>query len=260
MSVFLQGCNLRCRYCHNPETQGVCTTCGVCVPACPGHALSLEGGRLQVQHLLCQACDRCLEACPAQASPRTFQLTPQELLAKARSLEPFLDGLTFSGGECTLQGEFLLEASRLLKQATRLSVLLDTNGFMEEGLLEALAGEADGFLFDLKAMDAETHLRLTGASNIPILRNLARAALWGKVAEVRAVVVPRFTDSPTEIRAIAQFVKGLASGIPLRLTPFRPLGVRGIEHHWPAVDLARFEELTGIARGILGPERVKARF
>jgi pyruvate formate lyase activating enzyme len=198
-----------------------------------------------------------MEACPAWTSPRTFHLTPPELLERVLPMEPFLDGLTFSGGECTLQEAFLREASRLLKQETRLTVLVDTNGFMDGDVLERLAQEVDGFLFDLKAMEVGTHLRLTGEGNAAILRNLTRAAALGKVLEVRTVVVPGFTDTEAEIRAIARFVRELSMSIPMRLTPFRPHGVRGVERDWPQMDPDRFEVLCDLARTTLGPERVK---
>jgi pyruvate formate lyase activating enzyme len=258
MAVFLQGCNLHCRYCHNPETQGLCVACGACIPACPGGALSLDRGSLRFEASRCQACDRCIEACPASASPRTFPLTPRQLRERVRSAEPFLDGLTFSGGECTLQGAFLLDATRLLKRETPLSVLLDTNGSMGGDLLEALAKATDGFLFDLKAVDDDLHFRLTGAGNVPILRNLIRAARLGKVVEVRTIVVPGYTDTETEIHTIAQFVKDLAPDIPLRLTPFRPHGVRQNGLAWPAMDPADLKRLIGIAQGILGKDRLRA--
>lgn len=258
MAIFLQGCNLHCRYCHNPETQGICTACGTCIPVCPAKALSLEAGKLRFQESLCQACDRCLDTCPAWSTPHTFLLSPAELIERAKSIEPFLDGLTFSGGECTLQPDFLLEATRRLKGETGLSVLLDTNGLMDGEVLEALLPEVDGLLFDLKAMDADTHLHLTGEDNAIILRNLDHAARMGKVVEVRTVVVPGFTDSEAEIDAIARFVKTLASPVPLRLTPFRAQGVRDGGRPWPIVEPARFKDLRNLANLVLGMGSIHA--
>ena len=46
-AVFLQGCNINCKYCHNPETRGLCQNCGVCVEQCPEGALSAEGGHVR---------------------------------------------------------------------------------------------------------------------------------------------------------------------------------------------------------------------
>ncbi len=46
-AVFLQGCNIDCRYCHNPETRGFCRNCGVCADSCPAGALSMEDGKIR---------------------------------------------------------------------------------------------------------------------------------------------------------------------------------------------------------------------
>ena len=41
-AVFLQGCNINCKYCHNPETRKLCVQCGTCVKQCPAGALSFD--------------------------------------------------------------------------------------------------------------------------------------------------------------------------------------------------------------------------
>ncbi len=254
MVVFLQGCNLRCSYCHNPETQALCDACGACLPSCPQGALALEEGQIRHHATLCRACDRCLQACPRGSSPRCTHLTVDELLGRVRAEAPFLDGITFSGGECSLQGDFVIEAAQRIKGETGLGVLADTNGEMDPGTLEALALATDGFLFDVKAWDPALHEELTGRENARILANLRRAAQHGKVREVRTVVVPGFTDTEAEITAIARLVASLGPDVPWRLSPLRLQGVRTPGLAEPAPE--RFQALARLARTELGDARV----
>ena len=253
MTFFLQGCNLRCLHCHNPETWQTCTACAQCLPACAAGALGLDHGRIRHDPGRCLECDRCLEACPSHASPRCRVLDLDQAMAAARAWAPYLDGITFSGGECTLQWEFLLAIIPRLQSELGLTVLLDTNGEMAPAVLEGLLGVADGFLFDVKTLDPAAHLALTGVANAGILANLRRAAAARKVVEVRTVLIPGLTDDPALVLAVARLVADLGPAVSLRLTPFRPQGVRGVLAEVPELSPERFEALCAPARVLLGP-------
>ena len=252
--VFMQGCDLSCGHCHNPETWRACAGCGQCLP-CPEGALEAAQGGLRHHPGRCRSCDRCLDACPNHASPRAQVLTMEQLLEQVRPWIPYLDGITFSGGECTLQWEFLLACAPRLRELG-LPVLLDTNGNMPPAVLEALLPEVDGLLFDVKALDPQAHRDLTGCGNERILANLARAAGAGKVAEVRTVLIPGVTDEPETVLAVARLVASLGADLPLRLSPFRPQGARGPWAQVAALAPERFRELCDGAEAVLG-ERLK---
>src|SRR5699024_12707904 len=99
-AIFMQGCQFNCRYCHNPETINHCISCGVCVPECPAGALSFIGNKVPWDPDKCIHCDHCIEICPHGSSPKILQWTPERTIEEIVKNKPFIQGITFSGGEC----------------------------------------------------------------------------------------------------------------------------------------------------------------
>jgi len=252
MAFFLQGCNMRCLYCHNPETQRLCSSCGECVKTCPAGALSLVEGTVRYDRARCIKCDKCLDVCPNFSSPKCTQTDDKSLVRLVKKNRDFIDGITFSGGECSLQSAFVCDVFRAVKAECDITCFIDTNGFMGHCALKELCEVTDGFMFDLKAFDEEKHKELTGLSNTPVLNNLSYVSSKGLLYEIRTVIVKGFTDDADEIRRIAEYVKELNGYTMLRLIPFRPFGVKGEMRDRGACSSETVAGLHRLAAEILG--------
>lgn len=226
-AVFLNKCNMRCLYCHNPETQIECVHCGFCVGYCNFDALIEHSRRIIWKKEFCTDCGVCDAMCPRKATPRTEEVDIADLAKEILRNARFLSGVTLSGGECTLQAEGLIELSRLIKQNSDLTVFLDTNGLIDDGILDKLIPEVDGFLLDVKCMDEKKHIELTGTSNSQVLKNLNKIAASGKLIEVRVVLFKDYSDDVDEVRSIALACRDAGFQGTFILIPFRSEGVRG---------------------------------
>lgn len=256
MALFLQGCNMRCLYCHNPETQRMCNHCGLCVQTCPTGALSFAGSTVRHDPARCVRCDKCLNVCPNFSSPKCTVIDDKSLVERIMKNRDFLDGITFSGGECTLQYNFIVDVFRALKRETQLTCFVDTNGFLESSALQKLSEVTDGFMFDLKAFDGKKHEELTGLDNELVFRNLGYVSAKGLLYEIRTVIIEGFTDEREEIKRIAAYVRDLNDYTVLRLIPFRPLGVRSRLRNLSACSRETAAELHRAASGLLGDRAV----
>lgn len=240
-TVFFKGCNLKCKWCHNPESQkfqpqllfykNKCTGCGKCAEVCPHHLQK------------CDLCGKCELYCPNDARKVCGKSrTAEELLKEVAKDKVFYDtsggGVTFSGGECMLQPEVLLELLQLCKE-NGIQTAVDTAGCVAWEYFERIMPYTDLFLYDMKCFSEELHIQGTGVSNKLILENLKRlsAEFAGDII-VRIPVIGGFNDGEEEIHAMAKFLKALKIK-EVELLPYHKMG----EHKYEAADM-KFTEYT----------------
>lgn len=154
-------------------------------------------------------------------------MTPRQVMEEVSRNQPFIRGITVSGGECTRQRDFLVEFLTLAGQAG-LDTLLDSNGSYDFSADPELMSVTGGVMLDVKAWDPAEHQRVTGQDNRQVLANLSWLAQAGKLEEVRTVVVPELFDAEQTVREVCRVV---APHIAKRNTRYkiicyRPFGVR----------------------------------
>lgn len=223
-AIFLQGCNFNCRYCHNPETINYCTNCGECVGVCPVGALAAGGGVVSWNPLLCVGCDACIAKCRNNSSPKTERLTAAEAYDSIRVNIPFVNGITISGGECTLQHGFAEELAELVHQAGK-TVYIDSNGYIPFETMPRLTELMDCAMLDVKSVDETEHRMLTGKSVNPVLENVEYLAQLGKLFEIRTVIIPQLLDNERNVSVASRLIAPYKN-IRYKLIKYRQNGVR----------------------------------
>ena len=251
-TVFLKGCPLKCVWCHNPEAisfrpqlayyANKCIHCGECVAVCPTQAHKLADTGHLFDHALCTACGKCAQVCLGSALTLYGKaVTVQELLPLLLEDRDFYEasdgGVTLSGGECLCQADFCAELLQVLKQEG-IHTAIDTCGFVPQSALDKVSPYTDIFLYDVKAIDEDVHIRCTGQSNKQILDNLQHLDACGKAIEIRIPYVPGFND--TQICKIADFLKPLKHIKAVKVLPYHNYAgskytALGIQNTLPAI-------------------------
>lgn len=220
-TVFFKGCPLKCRWCHNPESQSFepvvfhnserCVMCGKCVSNCPERAISFWEKTLKTDFSKCKACGICAEECYNCA---------REVSGKKYSASGVMDvvcrdktfygesggGVTFSGGECLSQIEPLTQLLELCRKQG-IHTAVDTCGFAKWEDLEKTLPFTNLYLYDIKCVDAQKHKSLTGADNALILENLRELKRRGAEIWLRLPLIKGVNDTDEDIAPLIEIAK-----------------------------------------------------
>ncbi len=240
ITIFLKGCPLSCKWCHNPESQSPaaqklytatrCIGARECIKVCPEDALTLTPKGIVTDYSACTLCGICADVCPTKAiemSGRLYDASELlEIIEKERiHIDQSNGGVTFSGGEPLMHPEFLLE---MLKACGEHNIhrTVDTCGFADTETLLEVAKRTELFLFDLKVMDAAKHKRWTGVSNKLILENLKILAETGANINIRVPLIKNVNADKTSLQEMAKFVSELPGKKPVvNILPYHNIAV-----------------------------------
>lgn len=233
-TVFFKQCPLNCIWCHNPESilkrmqlewfKHKCIGCKICIETCPNEALILDEDGMHIDRENCDSCGLCAEECPSTALHMFGELWDLENLYYEIQKDKVYytqskGGITVSGGEPTLQSDFILQFLKKCKD-NGISTALDTCGYASKNIYEKLLPYVDLILLDIKEINSKRHEEYTGVPNTLILEN----AIWisnyikenGNRLWIRTPIIPNYTATEENIRGIGDFIVKKLHNIPER--------------------------------------------
>ena len=197
ITIFTKGCPLRCTWCHNPE----------------GLTMTKEIMYKKNKCIHCNACDsfKLPNNCPTNALITVGQeMTPQEIINKVINLKDTLEmmegGVTFSGGEPTLQSNELIYILKEL-QKNKIHTCIETCGYCDSNDFKEIIQYCDMVIMDIKIINEQDHIKYTKQSNKIILDNALTLMNNHQNYLFRTPLIPNITDTIDNLNDIKEFIK-----------------------------------------------------
>ena len=243
-TIFLKGCSLNCKWCHNPESiptqqqkmfsADKCIGSKECIKHCPNDALTLTPKGIVTNIELCALCGKCAQVCPTKAIEMTGEvMSVEEVMKQIKRDVVLMDnsegGVTISGGEPLLHHQYLI---KLLDACGEEGIhrCVDTSGFANTNVLLEVASKSEHFLYDLKIMDDEKHKEWTGVSNKIILENLQILSGTDRAMNIRIPLIKGVNDDDKNIHDSAKFIAALNGNSPtVNILPFHNIAEKKYE-------------------------------
>ncbi|WP_296876486.1 glycyl-radical enzyme activating protein [Thomasclavelia sp.] len=237
-TVFFKGCPLRCLWCQNPEGieakrkvvyfKNRCIHCRRCIKFANIDQMEYKNNRPYFNHQYLGDFDNLINACPTNAiSYDSIEYDIDTLMEKIKADQVFFQdtgGVTFSGGEPLMQGEFLLEILKRCK-IENIHCAIETSLYAPIELIKKILPYLDLIYIDLKIFDETKHQQLTNVSS-KLIKKQIKYILQSKHKDkviIRTPLIPTMTAFDDNIKAIASFLVDLYPNVKYELLNYNPL-------------------------------------
>ncbi|MGN9162717.1 trans-4-hydroxy-L-proline dehydratase activase [Clostridium sulfidigenes] len=255
-TIFFKGCPLSCLWCHNPESQNYseelmyneekCTGCMACIDSCPQRAISKEEKCVVTDKIKCDLCKECIDYCVNNAREIVGkEYTVAQLVKEAEKDRMFYEessgGITLSGGEVMTQNmDYIEELLKKLKKKGY-NIAIDTCGQAPYENYNRILKYVDTFLYDIKLMDNEKHIKYIGKSNNLILENLKKLSEAGANINIRIPLVEGVNADDESIEELIKFLKKNINVHKINLLPYHNTGKSKYERLQKVYEGVNFE-------------------